>query len=68
MFTSPTSGIRAHGSVGQRKQGKRGSFRSWSGTKEARLTKFLPQLEQPTQTILENAQPRSIISNGARQR
>ena len=77
MFIFPTSGIRAHGVVGQRWLGYRGSFCSWSGNGVCVL-KALSQMEwgqyiaptkpiKPTQTILEKGQQRSIIANHARQ-
>ena len=45
MFISPTSGIRAYGVVGQRWQGYRGSFHSWSRNGVCVL-KVLSQMEQ----------------------
>ena len=44
MFFFPTSGVKAHGSVGQRWQGYRGSFCSWSRNKVC-ILKALSQIE-----------------------
>ena len=40
MFISPTSGIKAYGSVGQKRQGLRDSFCSWSGNEVCVLKPF----------------------------
>ena len=82
MFISLISGIRAHGGVGQMWQGYRDSFRIWSENGVC-ILEALSQMEQgrlergqyitpskpikSTQTILEKAQQRSIIANGAKQ-
>ena len=45
VFISPTSGIRAHGGIGQKWQGYQGSFRSWSENMVC-VIEALSQMEQ----------------------